>query len=189
MRKSIIITFVVLAVLLSLFYFELPLNIIRPVFHKNIINNYARDFKIDPLLITAIIRVESNFAKKAHSSKGAIGLMQLMPATAREMAQELGMSNLSPKDLENPETNIKLGMYYFRKLLDEFNNNQILALAAYNAGLTNVEKWYQQNPLLQIEANDIPFPETRDYVINVQSTYKWLKTVQNFKNLLHPKKA
>ena len=189
MRKLFIIIFLSLLVLFSLFYFEFPINLLRPVFHKQTINYYAKDFKLDPLLITAMIKVESNFLRRARSNRGAIGLMQLMPTTARELGRELGMKSLKNKDLENPETNIRLGMYYFRKLLNTFNDNEMLALASYNAGLTNVEEWYKQNPLIQVEANDIPFPETRDYVNNVQSTYKWLKTIQSFKKHLHPKKA
>jgi soluble lytic murein transglycosylase len=189
MRKPIIVTFLIVIFLLLLVYSEFPITFLRPAFHKQVVNYYAKDFKVDPLLIIAIIKVESNFIRNARSPRGAIGLMQLLPATGRELAQELGIKNLKAKDLENPDVNIRLGMYYYRKLLDQFKNNQILALAAYNAGLTNVENWYEQNPLLQVEVNDIPFPETRDYVLNVQSTYKWLKTVQSFKNLLHPRKA
>jgi soluble lytic murein transglycosylase len=189
MKKLIFILFIIVLTVFSLFYFELPVDLIRPVFHKQIINKYSKDFKLDPLFITSIIKVESNFARRAKSKRGAIGLMQLMPSTAEELAVECGYTNFKPSDLENPEINIHLGMYYISKLMAQFQDNEILALCAYNAGISTVQTWYKENPLIGLEISDIPYEETRSYVKNVQRTYKWLKATQELKNLIRKKKA
>jgi soluble lytic murein transglycosylase len=189
MKKTIFVILAVILIMVSFFYFETPYYLLRPVFHKQIINKYAKDYKLDPILIIAIIKVESNFFRRAKSQRGAIGLMQLLPSTAKELSNEIGFKDFKAEDLENPEVNIHLGMFYVRKLLDEFDNNEILALSAYNAGVSNVETWYMKNPILGLEVSDIPFEETRNYVNNVQRTYQWLKTIQGLKNLIHKQKA
>ena len=93
------------------------------------------------------------------------------------------------QNLEDPEINIRLGTYYLGKLLKEFNGNMILTLAAYNAGITKVKNWQKQNPLVEIEINDIPYEETKAYVRSVMGTYKWLKWAQELKNLIRNQKT
>src|SRR3989339_191680 len=183
MRKFIVILAVILAIF-SLFFFELPFNLLRPVFHKDIIDRYARRYSLDPLLVTAVVRTESNFLRGARSHRGAIGLMQLLPATAKEAGIEIGYNSLTLADIEKPAINIHVGTYYLAKLKKQFNNNEILMLAAYNAGKNKVELWNRQNPLLATEIEDIPYPETRRYVNDVLSTYQWLKRIRKFRNLL-----
>jgi len=172
----------------SLFYFELPLNLLRPVFHTDTINHCSREFGVDALLITAVIKVESNFIRRARSQRGAIGLMQVLPSTARELAPELGYREFSKVDLENPDTNIHFGSLYIKQLITEFNGNTILAVAAYNAGRAKVRSWYQQNPLIGVDPGDIPYRETRNYVRNVMRTYRWLMQIQKLKKLINPGK-
>jgi len=188
-HKSLVILLIALAAAASFLYFEFPWNVLRPIFHDKLIKDYSRTYNIDPLLTAAIIKVESNFSKRARSNRGAVGLMQVMPSTAQEISGALGYKDFSAAQLEDPETNIHFGIYYFSELLKEFNGNRILALAAYNAGKAKVSTWYKQNPMLVVETNDIPYPETRDYVKNVLSTYKWLKQVQELKNLVQGRKA
>jgi soluble lytic murein transglycosylase len=189
MRKFIFIIIAIAACLFSFLYFQTPFNIIRPVFHAETIEASARQAHLDPLLVTSLIKVESNFLTRARSHRGAVGLMQLMPSTADELADELGYKHFRPADLENPEINIKLGTYYLGKLHTTFNGNEILTLAAYNAGRGKVETWYRQNPLIAVEISDIPYKETRNYVTSVTGTYQCLKKIQSIKNFLQGKKA
>lgn len=186
-----ILTFLLTGILLGavLLYFEVPFTFLRPVFHADIIKRYAAQYDVDPLLVTALIKVESKFFRRARSHRGAVGLTQLMPATARDMALELGYRSFRSVDLEDPETNIRLGTYYLHKLRNEFDGNDILALAAYNAGRTNVRTWCRHNPLIGFEPEEIPYPETRRYVASVLRTYEWLKKIQKIKNLIRPRKG
>src|SRR3954464_1548769 len=89
---------------------------LRPALHKPLINKYAGQYKFDPLWVMAIIRVESRFAASAHSPRGAVGLMQLLPRTARELAPEIGLRHFQDDDLKDPEVNIHLGFHYLAKL-------------------------------------------------------------------------
>lgn len=185
--KKLIAAIILVSVTAVLIFTDLPLNLIRPVFHSDIINRYADQYDFDPLLITAIIKVESNFFHRAHSNRGAVGLMQLMPATAQELAVELGYP-LGRLDLEDPEVNIQLGTYYLSKLRIEFGGNTILAIAAYNAGMGKVKSWYVQNPLIDSETAEIPYKETRNYVENVTRTWQWLKKIRALTGPEKPKK-
>lgn len=120
------------------------------------------DGDIDPLLILSLIRQESAFNPAARSHVGARGLMQLMPATAREMKR-----GVKTRQLVDPNLNLKLGIKYFKRLLRKYDANLIHTLAAYNAGEGNVKRWMgtkldHQDPLVMIES--IPFKETRKYV-------------------------
>ena len=115
----------------------------------------------------AIARQESAFMPDAQSGAGAMGLMQLMPATAKQTAQRHGVKYTSRQQLIDPETNIQLGTAYLSSMLQLFNNNRILASAAYNAGPTRVRGWLNPELPLDIWIETIPFKETRNYVQNV----------------------
>ncbi|NMI02869.1 phage tail tape measure protein [Paenibacillus sp. SZ31] len=125
------------------------------------INKYAEQYNIDPKLIAAIIQTESNFKPNAKSPVGAAGLMQLMPPTAKEQGV---------KDSFDPEQNIKGGTKYFKYLLDRYKGNVKQALAAYNAGLGNVDEWLKNGNM-----DKIPFEETYDYVPKVLNNYDTIK--------------
>lgn len=137
------------------------------------------DSSIDPLLIMALVRQESAFNPTARSVAGARGLMQIMPATGRSLQR-----NLRIQQLYNTETNLRLGIRYIKRLLNQFDGNLVYALAAYNAGQGNVRSWqkdifnFGDNLLVQIEM--IPFRETRKYV-------KLIYRNIYFYNLLHNK--
>ena len=141
-----------------------------------IIEQYSVEYNVDPLFITAIIKVESNFNPKAKSKKGAIGLMQIMPSTAREIAEKyLNISDFSEYKIYEPEFNIRLGVYYVKILSEMFNNNINLVLASYNAGLGNVQKWQQENPIIEYDSQEMPFRETKNYVSKINKIYSILK--------------
>lgn len=161
-------------------------NALSPFTHKQALYRLAGTLKVDPLLLAAIVRSESGFDPFAESRKGALGLMQLMPRTALDMARELKLNYQDRDDLYRQEINLTLGAHYFAKLLKAFDGNLVLALAAYNAGPTRVRGWgldpWGQDQEALIEA--IPLPETRAYVAKVLSNYRWFKRMQAVKRFL-----
>lgn len=138
---------------------------------------YAKQNEIDPYLIFSIIKAESNFHRNIESSSGAIGLMQLMEATAIEMANEIGEEVVVKEALYNPEMNIKIGTSYYAYLIKHYNGNEHLALAAYNAGMGNVDRWIQEGTIKQdgSDLENIPFKETNNYVRKIVRNYKIYK--------------
>lgn len=133
--------------------------------HKNLILHYAQVYDVPPERIAAVIYTESRFRAAAVSSRGAVGLMQLMPTTAAWIAEQEGETL---GDLTTPAENIRRGSWYLHYLYETFPS-PILALAAYNAGRGHVEEWirvygWEQKPP-QVE--DIPFPETREFIRRV----------------------
>jgi soluble lytic murein transglycosylase len=145
------------------------------------ISQYSNKFDIDAQLVRSVIKKESNINPEIVSNKGAIGLMQIMPKTAREIAVQLNVSDYYSDMLKDPQVNIMFGTYYLRKLLDYYNNNLILALAAYNAGIGNVDMWRKEIPNLHINVEKIPFNETKNYVKSVIFIYKVHRFISQIK--------
>lgn len=141
-----------------------------PVAHRWFFEHFSKKNKLSVTTLLALSRQESGFYSSAVSPVGARGLMQLMPATARETSKKLGLKYLGAETLSDPAVNIRLGSSYLRLLLDRFDENRILAFAAYNAGPHRVSKWLERSRgnldvISFIEG--IPFKETRGYVQNV----------------------
>jgi soluble lytic murein transglycosylase len=130
-----------------------------PLSYEHIVVGHAENYDLDPALLAAVIYRESKFDARARSSSGAIGLMQLLPATAEGIALHTGGTRFRVADLYEPEINVRYGSFYLKRLLTKYGDTR-LALAAYNAGQANVDRW--------LEANEsIAFPETREYVDSV----------------------
>ena len=129
---------------------------------------------VDPYLIAAIIREESQYDVKAVSRVGAIGLMQVMPSTANNVAQRVGLPAVGREDLFDQETNIRIGVRYVEQLLEQFSGNLVYTIASYNAGPIAVGNWIaqyrMQSPDEFVEL--IPYQETRQYVKRVLRTYR-----------------
>jgi soluble lytic murein transglycosylase-like protein len=143
------------------------LKMYYPIKYQETIRKFASKNSLDPFLVMALILQESYFNPRARSRVGATGLMQLMPATARELGRQLhGVFGMG--SLEDPETNIELGTYHLKRMVDLFGNTQ-LAVASYNAGQGNVLKWRRAAPKKPMDEflESIPFPETRNYVKRV----------------------
>lgn len=139
------------------------------VFH-NEIKKHARSAKVDPAWAMAITRRESTFIPTARSSVGAMGLMQIMPQTAKHITGR----KVLPEALYNPNTNIDMGTEYLRYLLKTNNNNLVLATASYNAGFSNVKRWMPKDKAVDLDIwiETIPFKETREYVKAVLAYYQ-----------------
>lgn len=140
-----------------------------PLVYKDIIDNYSKKHKIDSAWTYAIIRRESIFINDAKSEKGALGLMQLLPRTARATARAIKTRYRGTKQLIKIGPNIRLGTYYLKSLFRRHHQQTVLATAAYNAGPTNVRRWLPlDKPMEAIRwIESIPFKETREYVKNV----------------------
>jgi soluble lytic murein transglycosylase len=133
-----------------------------PLKHEDIIRQQAREKDVPADLIAAVIYNESRFRDQT-SHAGARGLMQITPSTARVIESLSGGQTFNFDDLSDPDINIRYGTFYLHYLIQKFGENEIAALAAYNAGETNVGAWGGSS----LSLDDIPFPETREYVENV----------------------
>jgi soluble lytic murein transglycosylase len=131
-----------------------------PLRYEQIVSGHAENYRLEPQLVAAVIYQESKFDADAVSESGAVGLMQLLPATAQGIADRTGGHGWHERDLLDPELNVRYGSWYLRHLLDKYGREE-LALAAYNAGQANVDRWRSRGVGIQ-------FAETRHYVERVQ---------------------
>jgi soluble lytic murein transglycosylase len=146
-----------------------------PLADESIIRHQAQEKRLDPALVAAVIYAETKFDPR-ESSAGAQGLMQILPSTAEYLAKITHGTTFTVSDLANPEVNIAYGSYYLSYLLQHYGGSQLPAIAAYNAGLTNVDQWSAKARAQgrQLALSNIPFPQTRAYVSKVlgaESTY------------------
>jgi soluble lytic murein transglycosylase len=147
---------------------DFDLRFISP--YRELASREARENNLDEAWVYGLMRQESRFVNVAKSSVGAAGLMQIMPATGRWIAQRLGIKGFNTKSLSEPETNIKFGTYYLRHVLESLDNQPVLATAAYNAGPRRAQRWRDNKPMEgAVYIESIPFSETRDYVKKVMS--------------------
>ncbi|MBI1731365.1 MAG: transglycosylase SLT domain-containing protein [Gammaproteobacteria bacterium] len=149
-----------------------------PMAYRDGLEKHAGQRDLDLAWVFSLVRQESAFVEDARSSAGALGLMQVMPATGRQTARVLGWKNFSPAQLTQSTTNIPIGTAYLHQMLNHFDGNIVLATAAYNAGPGNVSRWLPPSgcsePDMWIE--QIPFTETRKYVQRIlyfASIYDW----------------
>ncbi len=135
-----------------------------PLEYKQIVRGHARNYNLDPALLAAVIYQESKFKADAKSSSGAVGLMQLLPDTAKGIAIHTGGTKFTVDDLYDPEINVRYGAWYLRHLMQKYRAETV-ALAAYNAGQDNVDRWRKAGQGIQ-------FAETRAYVDRVEELKK-----------------
>lgn len=182
MTKKIIITLIVLIVFLAIYFVcfkvirvqDKILKMIYPIEYSEFVEKYSEENKLDKYLVYAMIKAESNFEPNITSNAGAIGLMQLMEETAIERSNIIEGQTIEQYDLYDPETNIKLGTSYLAYLLGLFDENMILAITAYNAGLGNVQEWIKAG-IIKSDGSDIeniPYKETSNYVRKILRDYQ-----------------
>jgi soluble lytic murein transglycosylase len=181
-RSLLLLGAVAIAVLIVVLTFPLARKAITefslPLTNADVIRQQAAQKHLDPALIAAVIYAETKFDPRP-SSAGAEGLMQIMPQTAEFLAHRSGGIDFRLADLGTPQVNIAYGSYYLRYLIDHYGEKVPLALAAYNAGEANVDRWVtvarsRGHPLT---IDQIPFAETRLYVEKVLSTQRAYRRV------------
>lgn len=148
-------------------------KIFYPIKYQTQIVKYSQRYNVDPYLVLAVIRAESNFNEKAVSSRGAYGLMQIMPDTSQWIAENMKLKGFKAEEAYDPEINIAMGCWYINSLNNEFNGDIVLVLAAYNGGRGNVQKWLKDKEYSDDgkKLNSIPFGETDKYVKKVKTNY------------------
>jgi len=174
---AILITIVIIVKASNIY--NLILKQIYPIKYNEYVEKYAVEYNVDTLLIYSIMKAESNFKENAISSSGAKGLMQLMDSTATEIANEINEPLIEEESLLEVEKNIMIGTKYYSNLLKKYEGNMLLALAAYNAGIGNVDKWIEEG-IIKFDGSDIeniPFKETNMYVRKIINNYKMYQKI------------
>ena len=154
-------------------------KVLYPLRYEEYINKYSKEYELDRFFVMALIKAESNYINDAHSSV-AHGLMQITDDTALWISEKLSI-DFEPDDIVNPETNIKMGCFYLDYLLNYYKGNVKLSLAAYNAGMGNVDKWLK-NPQYSkngISLDVIPFAETKKYIEKIEKGTTIYKKLYN----------
>ncbi|WP_102400093.1 lytic transglycosylase domain-containing protein [Haloimpatiens massiliensis] len=179
-KRKLVLIIIVFAVILAILNVENIAKNIYPYKHRQYIEKYSAENGLDPMLIAAIIKTESNFDERAKSNKDAYGLMQLTPETAKWISEKMKIQNFNEHMLYDPETNIKMGCWYVKNLQNEFKDMD-LVLAAYNAGRGRVSKWLKDPEHSKDGKNlhYIPFKETDKYVKKVNVSHNIYKTLYN----------
>jgi soluble lytic murein transglycosylase len=138
--------------------------------YRELARQAASDNDIDEAWVYGLMRQESRFINVARSNVGAAGLMQIMPATARWIAQRLGIKRFNTSEMQDPARNIQFGAYYLKHVQTSLDGSPVLATAAYNAGPGRAQRWRSAQPMeAAVYIESIPFTETRDYVKKVLS--------------------
>jgi len=177
LKRLIIIVTVVLTIIILFGVIKVQDIILKQIYkteYSEYVYKYSEKNGLDPFLTFAIIKAESNFNKNVESISGAIGLMQLMESTAQEAGDKIGEEVSVKEALYNPERNIMIGTSYFAELIDRYEDNYLLALAAYNAGIGNVDSWIEEG-IIKKDGSDIeniPYKETNNYVRKIVRDYK-----------------
>lgn len=167
---SLVVCAIILTYLVGCFY-----AYFYPMKYKEEIYEYSLEYQVDAALIASIANTESNFNERACSSKGAIGIMQLMPSTAKWIASKIN-EQYSEEKLYDGEYNIKLGSYYISYLISQFDDEKT-AICAYNAGQGNVRQWLKNGEFSSDgkRLDKIPFKETKNYINRVYKNYNYYK--------------
>ncbi len=183
LRKKRLYAFIFIVIVLVLFTSQWLGYWIYPIHYEQEIRTVADQYKVDPLFIAAIVRVETNYKPDKVSKKQAMGLMQIMPVTGQWILEQAGLEDTSIEDLYKPTVNLLAGTWYLRFLHNMYDglegertehDRMAVVAAAYNAGPGQVRQWLQEGRWdgTVAELSDVPFGETRHYVQRVLYYYK-----------------
>ncbi|GHV44785.1 lytic transglycosylase [Clostridia bacterium] len=162
-----------------LFVGRLALRVGYPLAYMDIINENAVKYNIDPYFVVSVIHAESRFAPEATSSKDAKGLMQMREETAVWCAEQVGLQDFAAERIYEPSINIVLGVWYLDHLLERYGGDKKLCLAAYNAGMGNVDRWLADGRYSAdgLTLREVPYPETARYITKVLNNYAIYKMI------------
>lgn len=172
--KKLLVFIIMMIIILN---FKVILRSFFPLEYEESILRYSKVYNIDPNWIASVINTESKFNCDAISSKGAMGLMQIMPDTGAWIGELIGVDNFEDSMLMDPDININFGTWYLNRLSNDFNGNYDLILASYNGGPGNVNRWLGDEQYSDDgrSLRNIPFNETKNYVKKVKLNYKMYK--------------
>lgn len=176
---AVLFTAIFIGIVLFISSNKIILKIVYPLKFSEEVNKYSQEFDIDPLLVFAVMKAESNFDRYAASGKGAKGLMQITDKTGIWAAEKIGIKDFSSANLFIPDTNIHIGCWYLSKLKKQFNGDITLAITAYNGGSGRVQEWLKNEELSSTgkSLEKIPFIETDKYVKKVLREYEIIKYI------------
>lgn len=183
MKNKKILYLILIIILIIFVFLGIFKNKIEKIFYpkpyNEIVSKYSKEYKVDENLIYAVIKAESNFNEKAISHKEAIGLMQIMEETAKDVVRkyDIGLEyTVTKEEISNIENNINIGTKYLSVLLERYKNIEV-AVSAYNAGIGTVDKWIKDNIIKEDGSNieKIPYKETNNYVRKILRNYKMYK--------------
>ncbi|WP_346888251.1 lytic transglycosylase domain-containing protein [Clostridium sp. UBA1056] len=179
--RNIMLIVVITIIIIIIVNFKVILKSFFPLEYEKSIIEYSHMYNVDPNLVAAVINTESKFLEDASSSKGAIGLMQIMPDTGKWIAETLQLQDFNEAMIKNPELNIRMGTWYLSKLSEDFKGDYTLTLAAYNGGPGNVTKWLENEKYSSDGENlhKIPFKETKNYVQRVRFNHRMYRYLYN----------
>ena len=178
--RLLIRLFIIIIAVYSIYYVSGEMKyIIYPIKYEEIVQKYSKEYNLDPLLLYAVIKVESSFDEKAISPKNARGLMQIMPTTGKWIAEKLKDEKYNEEDLFEPTKNIMMGAWYINYLTEKFNGDTSLALMAYNAGPGNVQNWLLDENISSDgkKLDNVPYDETAKYERKIMESYKMYKKI------------
>ena len=179
MKNKKLLIFIIIILIVVVFFGVFKnkiLKIIYPKTYQEIVSTYAKKYNVDENLVFAVIKAESNFDKDAISNRNAIGLMQIMEETAKEVANKYNIqvnSKNAKEEILEVQNNINIGTKYLEILLEKYNNKEV-AVAAYNAGIGTVDNWIEKG-IIKADGSDIeniPYKETNNYVRKILRNYK-----------------
>lgn len=183
MRTLITLLFVALLYLSGIY----AIKLVYPLKYYSLISEISQKYGLELSFVCGLIHTESRFNANAVSSKGASGLMQLTKSTADWGADEIGLMDYSYEKILQPEINIELGCWYISKLIEQYDDNLSLALAAYNGGSGNVSKWLSDENISPDgkSLKSIPFKETREFIERVTKSDGIYRMLIKYKNFIY----
>lgn len=176
-RKLLMVTSIIAVIIVIFKICNIDKHIMKPFYprkYSQYVEKYANEYNVDELLVYAVIKAESNFKCDATSNSDAKGLMQLMDTTANEISSNIATDvSFESSQLFDAETNIKIGVKYLSELLEKYEGNLYVSIAAYNAGIGNVDRWIKEGTIKAdgSDIENIPYKETNNYVRKIMRDY------------------